>query len=207
MRPNASSLALVFALGLGLSAASAQTPPPGAPGGPVRLAGTLTAVSADGVTVHSADGKDTMLGFTPNLTVVKAQVVDKNSVKPGAFVASANLSQADGVGRSLELRMFEPGNKGGEGNRPMTQAGAQPGQMMTNATVTKVAMTSAGLELDVAYTGGTRHLVVPPDVPVVASIPVDKSTLKAGAAVTAQAARAPDGSLKAIRISLDAPKS
>ena len=205
MRPITTALAAAVAFGLA-GAAAAQAPPAGAPAPAVRVAGVISAIAADGLTIHGADGKDTPMGLAPGVSVVKAQVVDRSAVKPGSFVASANLSQADGVGRSLELRMFEPGAKLGEGNRPMTQAGAQPGQMMTNATVTKADMTPAGLELDVAYAGGTRHLVVPADIPVIASIPVDPASLKPGVAVTVNAARGVDGSLKATRISLDQPK-
>jgi hypothetical protein len=173
-----------------------------APAG-VRVQGVVTAIGPNGLTVRGADGKETALGLAPGFTVVMSHPVPKDAVKPGAFVASANLSEGEGVGRSLELRMFEPGVKLGEGNRPMTQAGAQPGQMMTNATVTKVATTPAGLELDVAYPGGTRHLVVPPDVPVIASTPMAPSSLKPGASVTTLAQKEEDGSLRARRIQVN----
>jgi hypothetical protein len=199
---NTLSLTAALAAVLSLAGAAAAQPP----GGATRVSGVVSAIGANGLTIRSADGKETMLGLAPGWTLVKAQPVDKDAIKPGAFVASANLAQADGVGRSLELRMFEPGSHAGEGNRPMTQPGAQPGQMMTNATVSKVSNTAAGLELDVAYPGGTRHLVVPPDVKVIASIPVDPATLKTGTAVTALATKTDDGSLRAGRIQIDLPR-
>ncbi len=83
---------------------------------------------------------------------------------------------------------------------------APPNQTMTNATVTKVAQTAAGLELDVAYPGGTRHLIVPKELPIIASIPVDPSDLRVGAAVVVNTARTPAGGLNATRISLTGPR-
>jgi hypothetical protein len=194
------SLALSVLL---VSVAVAQ-PPAAGPNARTRITGTLIAISADGLKVRDATGQEVSLGVAPNVTVVATRPVAKDSIKPGDFVASANLSQTDGVGRSIEMRLFEPGSRAGEGNRPMTQAGAAPGQMMTNATVTKVAQTQAGLELDVQYPGGVRHLIVPADVTIIGSYPVDPSTLKAGMPLTATASRGADGGLLATRVQIAA---
>jgi hypothetical protein len=197
-----------FALAL-LLGATAMAQPPGAPGstGPnarTRITGTLTEISADGLKIRDAKGQEVSLGVAPTVTVVATRPVAKDSIKPGDFVASANLAQGEGTGRSIEMRLFEPGSHAGEGNRPMTQPGAAPGQMMTNATVTKVAHTKAGLELDVQYPGGVRHLVVPPDVKIIGSYPVDPTSLKPGTAVTAFATRGADGALRATRVQVAA---
>jgi hypothetical protein len=167
----------------------------------LRVTGFIAAVAADGLTVRGADGVETRFGVAPDLSVVVSRPVDRSTVKPGDFVATANLQQPNGEGRSIELRVFEPGSRLGEGSRPM----AQPGQVMTNATVTKVATTAAGLELDVAYPGGERHIVVPPEVTVIASIPVDPAELKPGTPVAVAAARGSDGALRATRITITPP--
>ena len=182
---------------------------PAAPGaaGPnaqTRVAGTLTSISSDGIKVRDANGQEVSMGVSPTVTVVAARPVAKDSIKAGDFVASANLNQNEGVGRSIEMRLFEPGSRAGEGNRPMTQAGAAPGQMMTNATVTKVAQTAEGLELDVQFPGGARHLLVPPEVTIMGSYPVDPATLKPGMAVTATGTRDADGVLRATRVQIAA---
>jgi hypothetical protein len=200
---NARNTLAVLAL-FTVGAALAQTPPAGGAGNGVRITGTLTGVTNDGIKVRDAGGQETALGVAPNLTVVAARPVAKDAIKPGDFVASANLSDGEGAGRSIEMRLFEPGSHAGEGNRPMTQPGAAPGQMMTNATVTKVSQTSAGLELDVQYPGGVRHLVVPPEVNIVGSYPVEPNTLKPGMPVTVNATRGDDGSLRATRIQIAA---
>lgn len=193
------SFALALLVG---SAAMAQPSPGGARPNFTRITGTLTAVSSDGIKVRDASGKEVSLGVAPNFTVVTTRTVAKDSVKPGDFVASANLSAGEGVGRSIEIRVFEPGTRVGEGSRPMTQPGAAPGQMMTNATVTKVAQTKAGLELDVRYPGGVRHLIVPPDVTIVGFNPVDPASVKPGSNATVIAIHGSDGGLLATRVQL-----
>jgi hypothetical protein len=186
-------------------AQQAAAPGPATPNAQTRITGTLTEISSAGLKVRDASGQEVSMGVTPSITVVAARPVAKESIKPGDFVASANLSQADGSGRSIEMRLFEPGSRAGEGNRPMTQAGAAPGQMMTNATVTKVAQTPAGLELDVQYPGGVRHLVVPPELTIMGSYPVDPASLKPGMAVTVTATRAAEGAaLAATRVQIAA---
>jgi hypothetical protein len=185
--------------GFSLAAISAHAQPPAGANGPVRRNGTVTSVSADSLTVKDKDGKETQLGLAKGWTLVTTKEVPQDAIKPGGFVATANLNQADGVGKSIEIRLFEPGAKLGEGSRPM----AAPNTTMTNANVTKVAKTAAGLEIDVAYPGGSRHIIVPPDMKVIASIPTDTSALKAGAAVAALATRDPDGSLKVARVQMN----
>src|SRR5262245_50403206 len=106
-----SSLALVLG-----GFALAQTPPPAPPGGPnglSRLEGTLTELGNDSITVRDAKGQDTKLGLAPDVRVVALRPVDKASIKPGDFVASANLSEGEGIGRSIEMRLFEPGLRAG----------------------------------------------------------------------------------------------
>jgi hypothetical protein len=154
------------------------------------------------VTVKGADGKEASLPLSRTWTAVTTRPVAADAVKPGSFVATANMQQADGVGKSIEIRLFEPGNKAGEGNRPM----AQPGQIMTNATVTAATRTANGLELDVTYPGGTRHIIVPPDVQIIGAVPVDREAVKPGVTVTANSAAGDDGVFRVTRVAIAPPK-
>ena len=187
--------AAALAAGLSLAASAGAQPP----GGPVRLAGTVTAITADSLTVKAKDGAETSVGLARGWTLVTTKKVPQDAIKPGGFVATANLNQGDGVGKSIEIRLFEPGSHLGEGNRPMNA----PNTTMTNANVTKVEKTANGLEIDVTYPGGTRHLIVPPDMKVIASIPTDPAMLKAGANVNIFATRDPDGTLKVARVQMN----
>lgn len=62
-----------------------------------------------------------------------------SDIKPGDFIASGGTRGPDGVLRANEIRIFSA--PAGEGQFPM----AQPGQTMTNATVTQV-MTNATVQ-------------------------------------------------------------
>jgi hypothetical protein len=183
------------AASLGLPAL-AQAPAPNPNN--VRLAGVVTAVGADSLTVKGDDGKETKVGLAPTLSVVTTRPVDIEAIKPGAFVATANTNLDAGSGKSIELRMFEPGSKLGEGSRPM----AQPNTTMTNGTVSTVKKGASGRELDVAYPGGVRHIIVPPDVKVIGSFPAGRSAIKPGATVNALAVRGADGALTVSRLSV-----
>jgi hypothetical protein len=69
------------------------------------------------------------------------------------------------AGTSLEVHVFPPGVKMGEGHYGWD---LKPGSMMTNGTVGKVVAGKKGSrELDVSYSYGQRHITVPAKVPVV----------------------------------------
>ena len=192
---------ILSAAALATISVPALAQPPAPNPNAVRVAGTITAVSGDAVTVKAADGTETKVMLTATSTVVMNRPVSPDTIQPGSFVATANMQQPDGTGRSTELRIFEPGNRGGEGSRPM----AQPTQIMTNATVTAAKTTAAGREVDVAYPGGTRHIVLPTDVQPVGSFPVAKADIKPGLTLTTQAIKGPDGTLTAARVTLAQP--
>lgn len=190
------SLAALLA---GVSLASASAQPPAAPSGPVRITGVVTAATDDSVTVKADDGKVTVVPLAPAWTVVVARPVDIEAIKPGSFVATANANIDATSGKSIELRIFEPGNRGGEGSRPMNQ----PGVTMTNATVQTVTKGPGGRELDVTYPGGTRHIVVPPDVKVIGNFPTTRDRVKPGATVTLAAVKGEDGVARAARVTVN----
>lgn len=190
---------LILAAGLAAAPALALAQPAAAPGAPpafTRYAGTVTAVAADHLTIKDKDGKTSDVPLARTWTAVGTRPVDIDTIKPGSFVATANTDIDANTGKSIELRVFEPGNKGGEGSRPMTQ----PKTTMTNATVQTVTKGAQGRELVVAYPGGTRHIIVPPDVQVIGNFPVDRDSIKPGDEVVALATKGDDGVARANRV-------
>lgn len=134
-------------------------------------------------------------------------------IKSGSFIGTTNVPSADGTGQSTEVHIFPPGVKMGEGDRPMgasSSAGASrmtngavsavgPAQdgsasRMTNGSVGAVANASAGLEMDVAYAGGKRHIVVPAKTPVMVMSSGTTQLLKPGVKVLVGAVPGPNGS-------------
>jgi hypothetical protein len=179
-----------------LATAALAQAPGGGPPAFTRYAGTVTAVAADHLTVKDKDGKVSDVPLARTWTAVATHPVDIEAIKPGSFVATANTDIDADTGKSIELRVFEPGNKGGEGSRPM----AQPHTTMTNATVQTVTKGAQGRELVVSYPGGTRHIIVPPDVQVIGNVPVDRDSIKPGDEISAFGVKGDDGVARATRV-------
>jgi hypothetical protein len=190
--------ALVLSAALLAAPVLALAQAPAAPPAFIRAAGVVTAVGDDSVTLKAADGAVTVVPLARTWTVIATRPVDIDSIKPGSFVATANTNIDTASGKSIELRIFEPGSKLGEGSRPM----AQPNTTMTNATVTTVTKGAGGRELDVAYPGGTRHIVVPPDVQVIGNFPVARDRVKPGANITVLLVKGDDGVARGTRVTV-----
>jgi len=185
-------------------AAFAQGAPAGAPPGPMRLAGTVTAIDGSVVTLKADDGTETRLVMGSGLNLMAARPAEREEIKPGSLVATAARTQPDGTGRSYGFRLIAPGSPTlGSGRGPMPESGTT----ITNGTVTKVTKSAAGHEIDIAYDGGTRHVLLPPDIPVVSSFPADRTLLKVGVPVNALAARGLDGTVSALMIMVMLPGS
>jgi len=189
---------LILAAGLAVAPALALAQPaaPARPPAFTRYAGTVTAVAEDHLTIKAQDGQTTDVPLSRTWTAVATRPVDIETIKPGSFVATANTDIDATTGKSIELRIFEPGNKGGEGSFPMQQ----PHTTMTNATVQTVTKGAQGRELVVAYPGGTRHIIVPPDVQVIGNFPVDRDSIKAGDEISAFGVKGDDGVARVTRV-------
>jgi hypothetical protein len=189
---------LILAAGLAAAPvlALAQPTAPARPPAFTRYAGTVTAVAADHLTIKAQDGQTSNVPLSPTWTAVATRPVDIEAIKPGSFVATANTNIDATTGKSIELRIFEPGNKGGEGSFPMQQ----PNTTMTNATVQTVTKGAQGRELVVAYPGGTRHIIVPPDVQVIGNFPIDRDSIKPGDEISAFGVKGDDGVARVARV-------
>ena len=177
-----------LAIGAALLASTAAL----AQGGPHPVRGVVTAVGDNTLTLTGADGAPVTVALAPTWIVSVMKPIAADAIVPGSFIGSAEMPQADGAGRSLEVHIFPPGVKMGEGHYAWD---SQPGAMMTNGTVGTVTASSNGRELDVSYPSGTRHLVVPAGVPIVQITPGDRSMLKPGVKVFLIAVKTASGEL------------
>ncbi|MDB5447421.1 MAG: hypothetical protein JWQ97_2738 [Phenylobacterium sp.] len=175
-------------------ATSALTPIP-----PIQ--GTVVAFSGKQLTVKDAHGATKSFTLADDARFLRLNKIDPSAIKAGSFVATANVSQPDGTGRSTEFRVFAPALRGlGEGNGPM--AGEAPGTMMTNGTVSaEVVSTPRGREMDITYGGaggkGVRHVVIPSNVTIREMSVADRAEIKPGVAVQVRAGQAAGGALVA----------
>jgi len=178
---------------------------------PQLTAGTVQTASATELTINSQD-MPASFQLSPGTVIMVAHAGTITDIKPGSFIGTTNVPSADGTGQSTEVHIFPPGVKMGEGDRPM---GASPGasasrmtngtvsaaapasdasaSRMTNGSVGAVASAAAGLEMDVAYAGGQRHIVVPASTPVMVMSSGTTQLLKPGVKVLVGAVPVPNG--------------
>ncbi|HLI66011.1 MAG TPA: hypothetical protein VKU90_06570 [Caulobacteraceae bacterium] len=173
-----------------------------AQGAPHIVRGVVAAMTGNSLTITTKDGKTVAVTLAPTWMVAVLKPIPVSAIQPGSFIGTTEMPQADGTGVSVEVHVFPPGVKMGEGHYPWD---LQPGAMMTNGTVGTVTAVSNGQALDVSYPGGTRHVVVPANVPIVLITPGgDHALVHTGVAVFLVAQAAADGSLTAGAVSVGA---
>lgn len=179
--------AALAALALSATAltAAAQTPPT-----PTVVRGTVTAMTDASLTVKTDKGPQT-IALTPSWTVAVTKAVAIDAIQAGSFIGTSEMPKADGTGESLEVHVFPPGVKMGEGHYGWD---LKPGSMMTNGTVgTVVAGKKGSRELDVDYSYGKRHITVPANVPVVQIGLGKRDMVKVGVPVFMVVGKTPNG--------------
>lgn len=166
---------------------------------PAVARGTVEALNGDTLKLKGSDGKTVTVQLAKDWTVTVCKPVDIDAIQPGSFIGTAEMPQKDATGRSLEVHVFPPGVKAGEGHYGWD---LRKGSMMTNGTVGKVTASATGRELLVTYPNGERKIVVPRDVPIVQFTNGAQSLIKPGIAAFLVLAKAPDGALTARGIAI-----
>ena len=190
------------------SEAPASAIPASAPVQPTLTPGVVSAASATSLTITN-QGAPATYALTPSTNIMVTHKGTLADIKPGTFLGTTNVSAADGTGSSTEVHIFPPGVKMGEGDRPMPAAAGSGATRMTNGTVSaaspggRTRMTNGaagnvstgvqGVQMDVAYEGGTRHIVVTPATPISVMSSGTPAMLKPGTKVLVGHAPVPGG--------------
>jgi hypothetical protein len=177
---------------------------------PLRVRGTVVAISSKALTVHTANG-DVSASLKSDTAFVTVVPSDLSHVAPGGYVGAASKTVGDKL-IALSLIVFPPSMKGAaEGHAaydilPDTtlSGGARTASTMTNASVKAISsrqsaprvnstMTNGSVAtatakggvrlLTVTYKGGEQNIVVPPTAPIVAFVPGAASIVRPGAPV------------------------
>ena len=182
-----------------------------------RIAGDVASVEGGMLLVRTAAGESLHLKLADGTRVTARAKTDWSAIAQGSYVGTTAVPQADGTLLAKEVHVFTEAQRGtGEGSYPMSTPGdtmtnatvakmgpaAAARDTMTNATVASAAGAAGGHRLTLTYKGGEKTVVVPDDVPIIASEPGDRSLLVPGAHVVAYARRDADGSLTLERISV-----
>jgi hypothetical protein len=162
---------------------------------PVRVRGTITALSGDVLSVKSRDGKDLKLHLAPDLAVSTAKSTTLAELK-GKYVGATAMNK-DGKLVAVEVHALSPQAPPGHMAWDL-----QPGSTMTNATLEGIAQASGGNEITMNYKDGSQKILVPPGTPIVDFVPGSRADLKPGEYIWTSARQEADGKLLAQRISV-----
>ena len=197
-------------LGLTLAATAGLSLATAAAAAPVRVRGSVVAISSSAITVHTAKG-DVSASLKSDTAFVSVVPSDLSHVATGGYVGAASKT-VGGKLIALSLIVFPPSMKGAaEGHAaydilPDTtlSGGARTASSMTNASVKAISarqstprvnstMTNGSVAtataqggvrlLTVTYKGGEQQILVPPTAPIVAFVPGAASIVRPGAPV------------------------
>jgi hypothetical protein len=167
----------------------------GAPAGkPAVGAGEIVSFDAGKMVVKLKDGSNVTLTVPDNAGVSGLQPIPFADLKKGDYIATAATKQANGTLLAREVRIFPEENRGRGEGYSTNYGGGGADATMTNATVdTITSMDAKTRSFKVKYKDGEQTVVVPENVPLMRTIPADKSLLKPGANITFFANETPNG--------------
>jgi hypothetical protein len=192
-----------FATVLTVSAALAQQQQPQTR----RVSGTIERVDGDTIYGKGPDGGSITLKLADNAAITAVLKATFADIKPGDYVGTGAVPQADGSQKAVELRIF-PKPQADGGHYYEGWYGAPKGTMTNGFVqpVVAVGATPAGAgdpSIVVKYPQGEQRIVIPANAHVVRNAFGSKDDLKAGAVFRAQAAtKQPDGTYTATAISV-----
>jgi hypothetical protein len=165
----------------------------------VRIRGTVERIDGPVYVVKNRDGAELKLTVTDNPLFVAIAPATMADIKPGMFVGSAGMMQADGTQKAIEVHIFPESMRGtGEGHYDWD---LKPQSKMTNGNVEQTVAGVDGPMLSVKYKDGEKKLLVSPETVVVTYVMGSKDEIKPGTRIfVAAAKKQPDGTLQTPRI-------
>jgi hypothetical protein len=184
-----------FGFFIGSLEASAQEPKP------VRVRGTIERVEGATYVIKTRDGSEVKVQLTEKPLIVAIQKASLSDVKPGSYIGSAGMPQADGSQRAIEVHIFPEAMRGtGDGHYGWDLVTSST---MTNGNVEQSAVGTDGQTLIVKYKDGEKKVFVTPETQIVIYMPGEASELKPGAKIFVGAAKPQaDGTLQTPRINV-----
>ena len=172
-----------------------------------RVSGTIVRVDGNMIYGKGSDGSAITLKLADSAAITAVLKATFADIKPGDYVGTGGVAQADGSQKAVELRIFpRPQADGGhyyEGwygapNGTMTNGFVQP------AGTVGATLTGAGdPSIVVKYPQGEKRIVIPANAHLVRNALGSRDDLKTGAAFRAQAAtKQPDGTYTAAAIAI-----
>ena len=172
-----------------------------------RVSGTIERVDGNTIYGKGPDGGAITIRLADNAAITAVMKATFADIKPGDYVGTGAVPQADGSQKAVELRIFP---------RPQADGGhyydgwyGAPNGTMTNGFVQPVGTVGSTLagagdpSIMVKYPQGEKRIVIPANAHVVRNEFGSKDDLKAGAPFRAQAAtKQADGTFTAAAIAV-----
>lgn len=157
---------------------------------PENVRGKIVALTQDSISVQQADGKRLDMRLAPAWSVQVMRPIRVEDMPVGRFVGTIELPQPDGTGRAVEVHMFLPGVRMGEGQQPWDRpAGAK----ITHGDLASVSDTPDGRWLELRYPTGARRIFAPKGTPAVLINNEGRENIKVGVETFILAWPEPDG--------------
>ncbi|MFO1184517.1 MAG: hypothetical protein U1E56_07000 [Bauldia sp.] len=192
--------ALAFAAGLALTdAALAQAPAPAAPAAQpapaTRVRGTIVSFAGSDLVIKANDGTVYPVKIPDNFRVTGIAKASMDDVTKGKYVGITSVKMPDGRQKAIEVHIFDQTANRNEAQLPWDLV---PNSTMNNATLAEIgSKTQDGPLMTLRIKDSTVDIVVPPNIPVGAFVPGDKSLLVPGAAVFMGITKQADGTYTA----------
>jgi hypothetical protein len=167
---------------------------------PVRVRGTITGLEGNVLSVKTREGENIKINLPDNVGVSAAKNITMADIKPGDFVGTATMKNAQGALVAMEVHLFPAALRGvvSEGHMNWDLA---PGSLMTNATLSSAPVqVSGGREMTLQYKDGSQKVIIPEGIPIFTTVPGDRSLLVPGATIFTGAQMGADGKITTARI-------
>ena len=149
--------------------------------GPGQFRGAIVSVADEAITVKAPNGAMVAVKMAKGWTAATARPVAAEAIQPGDFIASANLDTGPNTGKAIEMRILEASYRPEFGTHAITQL---VNTSITHGTVQTSQKTADGQDVLVIYDGGSRRILVPQGVKVMAFDIRDRSQVKPGVNVS-----------------------
>ena len=163
------------------------------PAPPVNIRGVVTALTDTSISVTEENGLKRDMRLSPDWSVQVMHPIAVSSIPPGRFVGAIEHPQPDGVGRAVEVHMFLPGVRMGEGHMPWDKPA---GAMITHGDIGPVTSTPEGETFELTWPGGKRKIFAPKGTPAVFINNETRDRIKVGVGVFILGWPQPDGSMR-----------
>lgn len=165
---------------------------------PVPLRGQVEAFAPGSLEVLVRSGEKIAVTVPPDLQIVSILPRKVADIAVGDAVSTTAVPDGKGGLTAIQVSILPAALAGkNEGQRPWD---VQPDSVMTNATISGVAVGAGGGEITLQFGGKSIRMTVPEDVPVIAFGPGDAGLLKPGADVFIIAMKADDGTFSTNRV-------